>query len=146
MSRTIIYYKTFPLSSSDGALSSPTYVAASVPMHDNNKNNIATMDAISLGRPAKIRKVIQEEPSWIFQEEPSWICSTSSMAIRTKGKNNSIQNIIQPIVDEIKSGFQRIDEKEPVSLAVSSNAQRKRKLLCKAFKLLDKAFRECLEW
>ena len=131
MSRTIIYYKTYPLSSSDGALSSPTSVAASVPMHDNNKNNIATMDAISLGRPAKIRKVIQEEPSWI--------CSTSSMAIRTKGKNNSIQNIIQPIVDEIKPGFQRIDEKEPISLAVSSDTQRKRKLLCKAF-------RECLEW
>ena len=139
MSRTIIYYKTYPLSSSDGALSSPTSVfAASVPMYDNNKNNIATMDAISLGRPAKIRKVIQEEPSWI--------CSTSSMAIRTKGKNNSIQNIIQPIVDEIKSGFQRIDEKEPVSLAVSSDTQRKRKLLCKAFRLLGKAFRECLEW
>jgi len=124
MSRTIIYYKAFPLSSSDGALSSPTSVAASVPMHDNNKNDIANMDAISLGRPAKIRKVIQEEPSWI--------CSTSSMAIRTKGNNNSIQNIIQPIVDEIKPGFQRIDEKEPVSLAVSSDTQRKCKLSGKA--------------
>jgi hypothetical protein len=131
MSRSIIYYKTFPLSSSDGAMSSPTSVAASVPMNGDDKHHIANMEAITLGRPAKIRKVIQEEPSWI--------CSTSSMAIRTKGKNNSIQNIIQPIVEQIKPGFQRIDEKEPVSLAVSSDTQRKRKLL-------GKAFRECLEW
>jgi hypothetical protein len=129
MSRTIIYYKTFPLSSADGALSSPTSVAASVPMIGSNDANdaAAIMEPISLGRPAKIRKVIQEEPSWI--------CSTSSKANRTKGKNNSIQNIIQPIVDEIKPGFQRIDEKEPVSLAVSSDTQRK--------KLLGKTFREC---
>jgi len=96
-----IYYRTFPLSKDD-ALSSPRRSLAV-------KRNHAIIEPISLGRPAKLQKLDEEEP---------WVCPSSIKTTRT-GKSNSIQKIIQPIIDNIKPGCQRSDNKDPISLATA---------------------------
>jgi len=121
MSDTILYYRTFPLTN-HGAFPSPSSVRNSIkaPTNNNNNSNNNNNDkrntnrieqrTTSLGRPAKLQK--REE-----EEEP-WICPSSIKANQT-GKNNSIQRIIKPIIDDIKLGFQRSDKKDPISLATA---------------------------
>jgi len=71
------------------------------------------MNSISLGPPAKIQKREDEETP-----TTPWICPSSIKASRT-GKNNSMQEIIKPIIEEIKPGYQRSDKKDPISLATA---------------------------
>jgi len=75
------------------------------------------MNSISLGPPAKIQKREDEETTTTLATTP-WICPSSIKASRT-GENNSMQEIIKPIIEEIKPGYQRSDKKDPISLAVS---------------------------
>ena len=120
-STSTIYYKTFPLSK-HGAMSSPSSVAVTVPLGGSSSTNaggkrnaIQIMEPISLGRPAKLQKQkrLQDE-----ETEP-WICPSSIKTNRSGKDNNSIQKIIQPIVNDIKPGCQRSDNKDPINLAVS---------------------------
>jgi hypothetical protein len=76
------------------------------------------MESISLGPPAKIQKIEDEDTTTTTTTTP-WICPSSIKASRT-GENNSMQQIIKPIIEEIKPGYQRSDNKDPISLAVSS--------------------------
>lgn len=67
----------------------------------------------SLGPPpSKLRKLTLHDAT------PWRICPPSQKAART-GSNNMMQEILKPIIDDIKPGFQRSDKKEPISLAVS---------------------------
>mmetsp|Transcript_11453 Transcript_11453/g.32958 ORF Transcript_11453/g.32958 Transcript_11453/m.32958 type:complete len:503 (+) Transcript_11453:172-1680(+) len=108
-----IYYKTFPLSRSNA---SPPPRKNSVPItppfrSSNDKRNLV-MEPLTLGRPAKLHKPNEGATD----EEMPWACSSSVRASQT-GKKNSIQHIIQPIIDDIKPGSQRSDNKSPISLA-----------------------------
>jgi hypothetical protein len=94
------------------------------------------MNSISLGPPAKIQKREDEDTTTTTTTAllatatttrtatrtatatTPWICPSSIKASRTRG-NNSIQEIIKPIIEEIKPGYQRTDKKDPISLAVS---------------------------
>ena len=71
------------------------------------------MERISLGRPAKLQKLEDE----VKEDEQAWICTPSVKAKQT-GKKDSVQQIIQPIIDDIKPGSQRSDNKNPISLVV----------------------------
>lgn len=50
----------------------------------------------------------------VYDDE--WICPISAKAQRTK---SCLQDSIRPIASKIQMGFQRIDRKDPISLAVS---------------------------
>lgn len=63
-----------------------------------------------LAPPAKLARVQDEK-------EAQWICTTSAKASRT-GKNDSMERILKPIIDNIKPGFKRDDKKDPIALAV----------------------------
>ena len=65
---------------------------------------------IGLAPRAKLARVKDEN-------EAPWVCTTSAKASRT-GKNDSMENILKPIIDNIKPGFQRADKKDPIALAV----------------------------
>ena len=118
-----IYFRTFPLSKP-----SPNSVCMEAPMNSNAKRR-ARMNSISLGPPAKIQKREDEDTTTTTTAllatatrtataTTPWICPSSIKASRTRG-NNSIQEIIKPIIEEIKPGYQRTDKKDPISLAVS---------------------------
>eukprot|EP00532_Pseudo-nitzschia_australis_P002192 CAMPEP_0168191498 /NCGR_PEP_ID=MMETSP0139_2-20121125/17550_1 /TAXON_ID=44445 /ORGANISM="Pseudo-nitzschia australis, Strain 10249 10 AB" /LENGTH=513 /DNA_ID=CAMNT_0008114681 /DNA_START=217 /DNA_END=1758 /DNA_ORIENTATION=+ len=122
--KSTIYYKTFPLSKHD---SSPTSTSTSTltsipvtpPLSSNNvsaKRN-AVMETISLGRPAKLQKLEDE----VKENEKTWICLPSLKAKQT-GKKDSVQQIIQPIIDDIKPGSQRSDNKNPISLVSADSS------------------------
>jgi len=113
-----IYYRTFPLFKKEGAFPSPNSVWIEAKVDGNAKRKMARMEPISLGPLAKIPK-LQEETTIARRTEsaaPPWICTPSIKASRT-GREKTMQQIIKPIIEEIKPGCQRGDNKEPISLA-----------------------------
>ena len=121
-----IYYKTFPLFKG-GSFPSPKSVCVDGQTNRNVKRKIERMEPIVLGPPAKLPKLEKETATATETETPTatetpmpWICSPSKVASRV-GKPNKIQQIIKPIIGEIKPGFQRSDKKDPISLAVSTS-------------------------
>jgi len=66
---------------------------------------------LSMAPPAKVARLQDEKVS-------PWVCAPSVKASRT-GKNNSMQTILKPIIDNMKPGSQRGDEKDPISLATA---------------------------
>lgn len=113
---TTIYYKTFPLFKHN-ASPSPTSVPVTPPMGSSNAKRNVGMESITLGRPAKLQKLQVEGK----EEEKAWICPSSAKASQT-GKIVSIKQIIQPIIDDIKLGSQRIDNKDLISLASADSS------------------------
>ncbi len=102
-----IYYRTFPISK-PGTFPSPNTIMG----HPNAKRSRSAIEPMSLGPPAKVAKIEDEEA------ETPWTCTPSAKVSRT-GKKDNMQQILKPIIDKIQSGFERADEKEPISLAVS---------------------------
>lgn len=105
-----IYYRKFPLYK-DGRFPSPSSIPVKGPTGNSAKRN-APMEPISLGPPAKLQKLEEKQP---------WVCPSSIRASHTGGKN-SIEQIIEPIVEAIKPGYQRSDNKDPISLASAENS------------------------
>ena len=101
-----IHYKTFPLSKHT-ELSSSNSTCTNESKNSNKLKRINQTESISYGSPAKIQKV--------EKETKPWICSSSF----TTGECNPMQHTIKPIVRDIMFGHQRLDKKDPISLAVS---------------------------
>jgi len=104
-----IFYRTFPLSRHDNSFPSPRSACANA-KRKNNWN-----DAISFGPPEKLAKLEEKKTTTTTAQ---WIIPSSIKANQT-GNSNSVQQIIQPIIEDIKPGCQRSDKKNPISLAVS---------------------------
>jgi hypothetical protein len=107
---TTIYYATFPPPSDHP---SPNSVIPTVPPCDiiqNNRRN-STLEGFQLEqhRPAKMPK----------RDEAVWSCPVSSRA--SQKSSSTISARVQPIVERIQMGCQRVDGKNPISLAVSIN-------------------------
>jgi hypothetical protein len=118
---TTIYYATFPPSSDHP---SPNSVIPTVPPCDttqcNGRNSRSSLDAFQLEhhRPAKMLK----------REEAAWTCPVSSKA--SQRSSSTINDRLQPIVERIQMGYQRVDGKNPISLAVSTILVFQKKLHC----------------
>ena len=107
-----IPYGTFPmLKEQCGRIPSMISFPNDPPNRCSNKRSIHQIQqTIGLAPPAKLARVQDE------QKGP-WICITSAKASRT-GKNDSMEHILKPIIDNIRPGYKRADKKDPIALAV----------------------------
>jgi hypothetical protein len=106
---TTIYHASFPPSSDH---SSPNSVIPTVPPCEiiQNRDRIRTFDGFQLeqNRPTKMPK----------PDEAAWVCPVSSKGLRRC--SSDIKDRVQPILERIQMGCQRVDGKNPISLAVST--------------------------
>lgn len=107
-----IFYRTFPLSRHDNSFPSPRSACANA-KRKNNRN-----EAISFGPPEKLAKLEKKKTTTTTTTTAQWIIPSSIKANQT-GDTNSVQQIIQPIIEDIKPGCQRSDKKNPISLATA---------------------------
>ena len=107
-----IPYRSFPmLNEQCGRVPSTKSFLNGAPNSRSNKRSIHAMQpTIGLAPPAKLARVQDEK-------ESPWTCTPSTKASRT-GKNDSMEKILKPIIDNIKPGFKRDDKKDPIALAV----------------------------
>jgi hypothetical protein len=106
---TTKHYASFPPSSDQR---SPNSVIPSVPPYDviqkNDRNSTSDPFQLEQHRPAKMPK----------RDEAAWACRVSSSASHRTGA--TINERLQPIIERIQMGYQRVDRKNLISLAVSN--------------------------
>lgn len=84
----------------------------------NKKNSMSPISVVPVTAPVKGEMedmLLEENNSVKVRERKTWVCPASAKSTRTK---NPIRAIVDPIVANIKSGEERGDGKDAISLAV----------------------------